>query len=31
MSKKVKVWTKQHKDILKDLNDNGRYVVKKNI
>ncbi len=29
MSKKVKVWTKQHKDILKDLNDNGRYIVKK--
>lgn len=29
MSKKVKVWTKQHEDIIRDLDENGRYIVKK--
>ncbi len=29
MGKKVKVWTKQHADILIDLEKNGRYIVKK--
>lgn len=26
---KIKVWTKQHKNILKDLESSGRYIVKK--
>lgn len=29
MDKKIKVWTKQHKDIQNDLDSNGRYIVKK--
>lgn len=29
MGNKVKVWTKQHADILHDLEENGRYIVKK--
>lgn len=29
MGKKVKVWTKQHANILVDLEKNGRYIVKK--
>lgn len=29
MSCKVKVWTKQHKDILRELDKLGRYIVKK--
>ncbi|WP_371363727.1 hypothetical protein SRRS_46110 [Sporomusa rhizae] len=29
MDNKVKVWTKQHEDILKDLELNRRYIVKK--
>lgn len=29
MGKKVKVWTKQHANILIDLEKNGRYIVKK--
>ncbi len=29
MGRKVKVWTKQHADILSDLEKNGRYIVKK--
>lgn len=29
MGKKVKVWTKQHADILSELEKNGRYIVKK--
>ncbi len=28
MSKTAKVWTKQHENILHDLNENGRYIVK---
>lgn len=29
MSNKMKVWTKQHKNILLDLKEYGRYIVKK--
>jgi len=29
MGNKVKVWTKQHANILDDLEKNGRYIVKK--
>ena len=29
MGSKVKVWTKQHADILSDLEKSGRYIVKK--
>lgn len=29
MGKKVKVWTKQHADILSDLENNDRYIVKR--
>lgn len=29
MEKKLRVWTKQHAGILKDLEQNGRYIVKK--
>lgn len=29
MNKKIKVWTKQHKNILIDLENTGQYIVKK--
>lgn len=29
MAEKVKIWTKQHKNILQDLEQSGRYLVKK--
>lgn len=29
MKNNVKIWTKQHENILKDLETNGRYIVKK--
>ena len=29
MSNSIRVWTKQHKDILRDLDMQGRYVVKR--
>jgi hypothetical protein len=29
VSEKIKIWTKQHKDILCDLEENDRYIVKR--
>jgi len=29
LKKNIKVWTKQHKDILNDLDSNDRYIVKR--
>lgn len=29
MSEKVTVWTKQHAAILRDIEENNRYIVKK--
>ena len=27
----IKVWTKQHENVLKELNENGRYIAGGNI